>query len=119
MSPFDAARYARLLEGLEAIERPASDVFSRERMDSEAFAKAALELVARLSKLPRIQAVSQVASVSDGNHLSIANEFGEPEGGVRYLRGQDINGAMMLDDRNPVYIPESEYEKLALTHLSR
>ncbi len=119
MSPFDAARYARLLEGLEAIERPASDVFSRERMDSEAFAKAALELVARLSKLPRIQAVSQVASVSDGNHLSIANEFGEPEGGVRYLRGQDINGAMMLDDRNPVYIPESEYEKLARSHIFR
>lgn len=119
MSPFDAARYARLLEGLEAIERPASEVFSRERMDSEAFAKAALALAARLSKLPRVEAVSQVASVSDGNHLSIANEFGEAEGGVRYLRGQDINSAMMLDDRNPVYIPESEYEKLARSHIFR
>ncbi|MFG6463068.1 hypothetical protein ACG04Q_15960 [Roseateles sp. DXS20W] len=119
MSPFDAARYARLLKGLEAIERPASDVFSRERMDSEAFAKAALELSARLAKLPRVDAVSQVAAVSDGNHLSIANEFGEAEGGVRYLRGQDINGAMMLDDRNPVFIPESEYDKLARSHIFR
>ena len=119
MSPFNAARYARLLEGLEAIERPASDVFRRERMDSEAFAKAALELAARLSKLPRVDAVSQFAAVSDGNHLSIANEFGEAENGVRYLRGQDINGAMMLDDRNPVYIPESEYEKLARSHIFR
>lgn len=119
MSPFDAARYARLLEGLEAVERQASDVFRRERMDSETFAKAALALAARLSKLPRVEAVSQVAAVSDGNHLSIANEFGEAEGGVRYLRGQDINGAMMLDDRNPVYIPESEYDKLARSHIFR
>lgn len=119
MSPFDAARYARLLEGLEAIERPASEVFSRERMDSEAFAKAALKMATRLSKLPRVDAVRQVAAVSDGNHLSIANEFGDAESGVRYLRGQDINGAMMLDDRNPVYIPESEYEKLARSHIFR
>ena len=119
MSPFDAARYARLLEGLEAVERQASAVFSRERMDSEAFAKAALEVAARLAKLPRVDALSQIAAVSDGNHLSIANEFGDAESGVRYLRGQDISSAMMLDDRNPVYIPDSEFDKLARSHIFR
>jgi type I restriction enzyme, S subunit len=30
----------------------------------------------------------QVADVSDGNHISIADEFTEL--GVRYLRGQDL-----------------------------
>ncbi|MFM2449747.1 MAG: hypothetical protein RIS44_2197 [Pseudomonadota bacterium] len=117
MSPFDAARYARLLEGLEVVERRFSEVVSRERMDAECFDKAALALAARMVSNANVETMNQVAYVSDGNHLSIANEFGDECDGVRYLRGQDISGAMILDDRNPVFIPHSEYAKLARSHI--
>lgn len=117
MSPFDAARYARLLEGLEVVERRFADVVRRERMDAECFDKAALALADRLASIANVETISQVAAVSDGNHLSIANEFGDEDDGVRYLRGQDISGAMMLDDRNPVFIPRSEYDKLVRSHI--
>lgn len=117
MSPFSAARYARLLEGLEVVERRFSEVVNRERMDAECFDKAALALAARMTSNANVETISQVANVSDGNHLSIANEFGDEADGVRYLRGQDIGGAMMLDDRNPVFIPQSEYAKLARSHI--
>jgi len=117
MSPFDAARYARLSEGLEVVERSYREVVSRERLDAESFYKAALAPAARLSSLPRVETVDQLAAVTDGNHLSIANEFGDEGIGVRYLRGQDISGAMMLDDRNPVFIPHSEYDKLSRSHI--
>lgn len=117
MSPFDAARYARLLEGLEVVERRFSEVVSRERMDAECFDKAALALAGRLASVGNVETISQVAAVSDGNHLSIASEFGDEADGVRYLRGQDISSAMMLDDRNPVFIPQSEYAKLARSHI--
>lgn len=117
MSPFDAARYARLLEGLEVVERRFSEVVSRERMDAECFDKAALALADRLASVGNVETISQIAAVSDGNHLSIASEFGDEADGVRYLRGQDISSAMMLDDRNPVFIPQSEYLKLARSHI--
>ena len=86
-------------------------------MDAEAFDKAALALANQLSALPLTDTLSHIATVSDGNHLSIASEFGDAEDGVRYLRGQDISGAMMLDDRNPVFIPHGEYEKLVRSHI--
>ncbi|GAB4561765.1 MAG: hypothetical protein Tsb007_26950 [Rhizobacter sp.] len=117
MSPFDAARYTRLLKGLEVVERRYAEVVSRERMDAECFDKAALALAARLASSANVETISQVANVSDGNHLSIANEFADEADGVRYLRGQDISGAMMLDDRNPVFIPQSEYDKLTRSHI--
>ena len=99
------------------MERRFSEVVARERIDAESFDKTALAMADKLAALPLVETVSQIAAVFDGNHLSIASEFGDETGGVRYLRGQDISGAMMLDDRNPVFIPQSEYEKLSRSHI--
>ncbi len=95
-----------------------SQIAARERIDSESLLKVSLEMAARLSTVKRLDSVAEVAQVSDGNHLSIANEFGDEQAeGVRYLRGQDISGDMVLDDRNQVFIPETEYDKLARSHI--
>jgi hypothetical protein len=55
-----------------------------------------------------------VASISDGNHLSIAEEFSDS--GVRYLRGQDLSD-FFISDADPIYIPESSYAALARSHM--
>jgi len=54
------------------------------------------------------------ALVSDGNHLSIAEEFSES--GVRYLRGQDLSD-FFVSDADPIYIPEKIYRTLPRSHM--
>lgn len=113
--PFDEARYRGLLEGLEVVEIPLSHTVAKERIDSEGFGKTEAHFLAILSRQSCKELVT-LAEVSDGNHLSIAEDF-SVESGVRYLRGQDISSDMMLDDKNAVYIPDSEYAKLARSHI--
>jgi type I restriction enzyme S subunit len=55
-----------------------------------------------------------VADVSDGNHLSIAEEFSES--GVRYLRGQDLSD-FFISDADPIYIPERIYKTLSRSRM--
>src|ERR1019366_2567954 len=55
-----------------------------------------------------------VADVSDGNHLSIAEQFSES--GVRYLRGQDLSD-FFISDADPIYIPEKIYRTLTRSHM--
>jgi hypothetical protein len=56
----------------------------------------------------------EVALVSDGNHLSIAEDFGDE--GVRYLRGQDLRD-FFISDADPIYIPERLYITLNRSHM--
>jgi type I restriction enzyme, S subunit len=60
--------------------------------------------------------LSNIAHISDGNHLKIADEFDTTDG-IRYLRGQDLGSDMMLSDRNVVYIPEALYRELKRSHI--
>ena len=77
-----------------------------DRIDAQYFEKK-YNYLARIDQ-EKYQLINDLAYVSDGNHLTIAGEYIE-EGGVRYLRGQDVSTAMFLDDRNAVYIPEENY----------
>ena len=60
--------------------------------------------------------LSEIAHITDGNHLKIAENFDTADG-VRYLRGQDLSTDMMLHDRNIVYIPESCFYSLKRSHI--
>ena len=60
--------------------------------------------------------MSDIAHITDGNHLKIAENFDTSEG-VRYLRGQDIGTDMMLHERNVVYVPESCFNALERSHI--
>jgi type I restriction enzyme M protein len=111
-------RYERMLKGLEAVEGHFSAIESSGRLDAESLRKSDLHNANQLSRVTKLESIDSLTFVSDGNHLSIASEFGSDDSnGVRYLRGQDINGEMVLDDRNPVFIPDSEYEKLTRSHI--
>jgi type I restriction enzyme, S subunit len=115
MSPFDKARYERLLKGLEVSETPFRLAEEQERFDAASLSKSSRQLVERLERLHSVP-LESLADVSDGNHLGIASEFSESVG-VRYLRGQDISGEMVLEDRSAVFIPDIEYEKLSRSHI--
>ena len=60
--------------------------------------------------------LSEIAHITDGNHLKIAENFDNADG-VRYLRGQDLSRDMMLHDRNTVYIPEAWFDSLKRSHI--
>jgi len=62
--------------------------------------------------------LSEIAYITDGNHLKIAENFDDAEG-VRYLRGQDLSKNMILHDRNIVHIPESCFDSLKRSHIHK
>jgi len=85
MSPFDKARYERLLEGLEVTEKRLSELERTWRIDAEFFQRQYLRLAQLLEK-QHLESVAKVASVSDGNHFSISESFVDE--GIPYYRGK-------------------------------
>ena len=115
--PFDAEKYQRLMDGLEAMEVLLSQIDECERIDSEFFKKEFVYPLQRLDKV-EVNLLQKIAEISDGNHLAISEEFLFDENvGVRYLRGQDISAAMFIDDRNKVFIPETAYASMSRSHI--
>ncbi len=92
-----------------------SEANKNERLDPQFFKP---EFVDSYNKVinGRYLFLTDIAHITDGNHLKIAEEFDAVEG-IRYLRGQDLDADMMLNDRNIVYIPESVYDTLKRSHI--
>src|SRR3989344_8406693 len=61
-----------------------------------------------------LNSLSEIATITDGNHLSIAEQF--VESGIRYLRGKDLQD-FFISDADPIYIPENIYQKLKRSHI--
>jgi type I restriction enzyme M protein len=117
VTPFDAMRYQQLMDGLEAIETLSHQIHESERIDSDFFKKEFVYVLDELSKV-KIDPLQKLARISDGNHLTISEDFlSESSEGVRYLRGQDISQSMLLDNRNEVFIPESAYSDMERSHI--
>ncbi len=92
-----------------------SEAERNERIDAQFFKP---EYVDSYNKVitGRYALLKDIAHITDGNHLKIAEDFDAVEG-VRYLRGQDLGADMMLNDRNVVYIPETVYDTLKRSHI--
>jgi type I restriction enzyme S subunit len=83
------------------------------RIDSEYYRPEYLHQAESIASGP-FKTLSELAEVSDGNHLSICEKF--CKSGIRYLRGQDLSEFFISDD-DPIYIPEIEYLKLKRSHM--
>jgi len=92
-----------------------SEANKNERLDAQFFKP---EFVDSYNKVisGQYSLLTDIAHITDGNHLKIAEDFDATEG-VRYLRGQDLDTDMMLNDRNVVYIPETVYDTLKRSHI--
>ena len=92
-----------------------SEANKNERIDSQFFLPEFVESFNTVANSPH-SILSDVAHITDGNHVKIAENFDDSEG-VRYLRGQDLGTDMMLHDRNIVHIPESCFKALKRSHI--
>lgn len=108
MSPFDKARYERLLEGLEVTEKQLSELERTWRIDAEFFQRRHLRLAEQLQK-HRLESTAQVAAVSDGNHFSISESFVEE--GIPYYRGQDVAGHFFIEQATANAITREAFEQ--------
>ena len=94
------------MKGLEVSEVRLSELERTWRIDSEFYEKENLSIQILLKDLKAIP-LTDVVGVSDGNHMSISDNFCDT--GIPYYRGQDIHN-FFIENANPVCIPESIYK---------
>ena len=92
-----------------------SEANKDERIDAQFFSPEFAKSFNTVANGPH-SILSDIAHITDGNHVRIAENFGGSEG-IRYLRGQDLGTDMMLHDRNIVHIPESCFNALKRSHI--
>ncbi|MEG5015287.1 MULTISPECIES: N-6 DNA methylase [unclassified Microcoleus] len=105
VTPFDAARYQRLMDGLEAAVIKFSELERTHRIDSEFFKREHLEVASQL-KAKNLKPITDLVKVFDGNHMKISESF--TDSGVPYYRGQDIH-YFFIEQSSPIYIDEKTY----------
>ncbi|MBQ9565668.1 MAG: N-6 DNA methylase [Synergistaceae bacterium] len=115
--PFNAARYAALMDGLECSEIMLSALERTKRIDAEFYKKDNLQVSSLLQKM-RLQPFTESFSISDGNHMSISERFRDD--GIPYYRGQDIYN-VFIEEATPVYIDSGTFHHPHMTrsHLKR
>ena len=96
------------MEGLEATEKPFSELERTWRIDAEFFQRRYVHLAERLAKL-QCANVTSVANVSDGNHFSISDSF--VENGIPYYRGQDAVGHFFIEQSTPNTITREAFDR--------
>lgn len=111
MSPFDEARYARLLEGLEVSEIHVSQAYFAHhdfRLDSEFYSQANLRKEDSVTKLPH-KAVGEIATLIAGPFGSaITAEQYDPASRYRYIRATDVK-SFFINETSPVYVNENTF----------
>lgn len=114
---YDEIRYKELLDGLEVSEIPLSELERTHRIDSEFYRKQFIEDYEILENVDNVT-FSKVMEISDGNHMSISNDFCEE--GVPYYRGQDIY-SFFIENANSVKITREAFERgiMKRSHLQR
>lgn len=102
---------------LEIREYFLSDLERSHRLDAEFYSKENQHVLNVLNKLS-IKTISDVALVSDGNHMSISEQFCNE--GISYYRGQDVH-SFFIEQANPICIDEGTYNKSIMlrSHLKK
>lgn len=112
LSPFDKARYERLLEGLEIAEVNWSDLEFTNRLDAEYYRPKHLSAEKLLSLRGGI-ALNGIADFLIGPFGSaFAVEKFTDESIYRYIRGKDVK-PMRLEENDNVYMPKSDFDRLS------
>ena len=112
MSPFDEARYARLLEGLEIAEVRLSQLEFSGRLDSEYYRPSLL----RADEIIKYKGGEPLESLCDfvigpfGSAFTVENYTDERT--YRYIRGKDVKPMALADDDN-VYMPKMDFDRLS------
>lgn len=119
MSPFDKARYSRLLKGLEISEINISQAHLAHhdfRLDSEFYSQANLRKEDAVKRLPH-KLLGEIASLIAGPFGSaITAEQYDPVSRYRYIRATDIQ-SFFINQNAPVYVQEGTFKAFPQFHL--
>jgi type I restriction enzyme M protein len=110
VTPFDAVKYQRLMDGLEAVELNLSEVVKRNitfRVDSEFFETRYLEVEQAINSKTNTLLDAVASWITQGPNPN----FSEDENGVCCLNGRNIAGGAVNYECSD-YISESEYQNL-------
>jgi len=84
-----------------------SDLERTRRIDAEFFERRYIR-TAQLLKTIATKSVVDVATISDGNHFAISEDFVEE--GIPYYRGQDVVGHFFVEQSQPKHITKTAYD---------
>jgi len=93
------------MDGLEAVEIKLSGLERTCRIDSEFYRKENL-IVLDVLKKKKHAPLTDSFSVSDGNHMSISDDFCQD--GIRYYRGADIYN-FFIEEASPICISTESF----------
>ena len=102
-----------MLEGLEITEIQLSDLERTRRLDSQFYSPTNLAAAEKLA-MQGAKSITEFATISDGNHMSISESFVE-EGGIPYYRGQDIYHFFIEQSPAPMQIGEKIFRSSVMT----
>ncbi len=106
-----------MMDGLECSEILLRELERTTRIDSEFYSRENLQVSDRL-KSYYTQPITENFYVSDGNHMSVSDDFRED--GVPYYRGQDIYNTF-IESASPICISENYYyqQNMERSHLQK
>jgi type I restriction enzyme M protein len=110
VTPFDAARYQRLMDGLEAVELNLSEVVKHNitfRVDSEFFETKYLEVEQAINSKANTLLDTLASWITQGPNPN----FSEDENDIHCLNGRNIAGGAVNYEGSD-YVSESEYQNL-------
>lgn len=96
-----------MLEGLEISEISNNSLERTLRIDAEFYSKFNLEQQKMFENIHALS-LSKFASISDGNHMSISDNFVDE--GIPYYRGGDIYNVFIETTPSPLRIPKSIFD---------
>lgn len=96
-----------MLEGLEVTEISNKSLERTLRLDSEFYSQSNLDLQKLLNDIGA-QSLSNFTTISDGNHMSISDNF--VNNGVPYYRGGDIYNVFIETTTSPLCIPRHIFD---------
>ena len=107
------------MKGLEISEVKLSELERTWRIDSQFYSRSNISVAEKLNELDA-KPLTNFASVSDGNHMSISDKFID-DGEIPYYRGQDIYNFFIEQSKKPIRIDRSTYlsKQMERSHLNK
>ncbi|NOT15205.1 MAG: hypothetical protein HOP21_06440 [Methylotenera sp.] len=97
-----------MLEGLEIAEIRIGDLERTLRVDAEFYKKTNLIVLSTITAHSTSK-ITELATVSDGNHMGISENF-DADNAIPYYRGQDIHNFYIEQTASAMRIPEAMFE---------
>ena len=107
------------MEGLEVSEIRLSSLERTKRMDTEFYSRNNIQALKNLEAKGALP-ITKFVKVSDGNHMTISNDYCE-EGGIPYYRGTDIYNFFIEQANGPLRIEERAFDEpnMRRSHLKK